>query len=126
AAGKCGDQREELMHISSKRLIGVAAALALGVSTLATDACAATLQMAWSQDATGLDPHKQTAFSSLRLLELIYEPLVRLDANVQVIPALAVSWAFSSDGKTLTFQLNPDAKFHNGIPVTSADVKASF
>src|SRR5580692_5119331 len=76
---------------------------------------AATLQMAWSQDATGLDPHKQTAFSSLRLLELIYEPLVRLDAKLQVIPALAVSWAFSSDGKTLTFQLNPDAKFHNGI-----------
>ena len=48
---------------------------------------AATLRMAWAQDATGLDPHKQTAFSSLRLLELIYEPLVRLDAKLDVVPA---------------------------------------
>jgi peptide/nickel transport system substrate-binding protein len=109
-----------LASIALTALIGVAPVL------MPAPAQTATLRMAWSQDATGLDPHKQTAFSSLRLLELIYEPLVRLDAKLQVVPALAVSWAFSSDGKTLTFQLNPDAKFHNGIPVTSADVKASF
>jgi peptide/nickel transport system substrate-binding protein len=126
AAGKCGDQREELMHISSKRLIGVAAALALGVSTLATDACAATLKMAWAQDATGLDPHKQTAFSSLRLIELIYEPLVRLNEKLEIVPAIAQSWAFSADSKELTFKLDPKAKFQNGAQVTSADVKASF
>ena len=89
-------------------------------------ASAATLKMAWSQDATGLDPHKQTAFSSLRLLELVYEPLVRLDSNLRLIPAVADSWEFSADGKTLTFKLNPKAKFQNGEPVTSADVKASF
>ena len=61
-------------------------------------ASAATLKMAWSQDATGLDPHKQTAFSSLRLLELVYEPLVRLDSNLRLIPAVADSWEFSADG----------------------------
>lgn len=82
--------------------------------------------MAWAQDATGLDPHKQTAFSSLRLLELVYEPLVRLDANLKVVPALADSWQFADDGKSLTFKLNAKAKFHSGEPVTSADVKASF
>ncbi len=87
---------------------------------------AATLQMAWSQDATGLDPHKQTAFSSIRLLELIYEPLVRSDASLNTIPAIALSWAFSADGKTLTFKLDPKAKFSDGSPVTPADVKASF
>jgi peptide/nickel transport system substrate-binding protein len=87
---------------------------------------AATLKMAWSQDATGLDPHKQTAFSSLRLLELVYEPLVRLDENLRIVPALAEEWAFSNDGRTLTFKLDPEARFHNGEPVTSRDVKASF
>ncbi|MDR3471318.1 MAG: ABC transporter substrate-binding protein [Devosia sp.] len=87
---------------------------------------AATLEMAWAADATGLDPHKQTAFSSVRLLELIYESLVRLDENLKVVPALADSWQFSADGKTLTFKLNAKAKFHDGTPVTSADVKASF
>jgi peptide/nickel transport system substrate-binding protein len=93
---------------------------------MSAPAAAATLRLAWAQDATGLDPHKQTAFSSIRLLELIYEPLVRLDANLQIAPAVAQSWEFSADGKDLTFKLDPKAKFQNGAAVTSADVKASF
>jgi peptide/nickel transport system substrate-binding protein len=107
-------------------LAGAAVTAMLGTAVLAMPAQAATLRMAWSQDATGLDPHKQTAFSSLRLLELIYEPLVRLDAALEVVPAVAASWEFSTDGKTLTFKLDPKAKFSDGAQVTSADVKASF
>ena len=101
--------------------------LAAGAALLlaAMPAQAATLRMAWAQDATGLDPHKQTAFSSIRLLELVYEPLVRLDAKLELTPALAASWAFSDEGRTLTFKLKP-AKFHDGQPVTSADVRASY
>lgn len=109
-----------------KILAGLAVATALSTTALALPAHAATLRMAWSQDATGLDPHTQTAFSSLRLLELIYEPLVRLDAELNVVPAIATSWEFSPDAKTLTFKLDPNAKFTNGEPVTPADVKASF
>ena len=73
-------------------LVGIAVAAVLGISALAAPADAETLRMAWAQDATGLDPHKQTAFSSLRLLELIYEPLVRLDANLQIVPGIATVW----------------------------------
>lgn len=116
------------MHWTNPRklLAGLAVATLLGTATFALPVQAATLRMAWSQDATGLDPHKQTAFSSLRLLELIYEPLVRLDAKLNVVPAIAASWEFAADGKTLTFKLDPKAKFTNGAAVTSADVKASF
>lgn len=111
---------------SRKLLAGLALATSLSSMALALPAQAATLRMAWSQDATGLDPHAQTAFSSLRLLELIYEPLVRLDAQLNVVPAIATSWQFSEDAKTLTFKLDPNAKFTNGERVTPADVKASF
>ena len=111
---------------SPKLLAGLAMATALSSIAIAIPAQAANLRMAWSQDATGLDPHKQTAFSSLRLLELVYEPLVRLDAELNVIPAIATSWEFSPDAKTLTFKLDPNAKFSNGETVTPADVKASF
>lgn len=116
------------MHrtIPTRLLVGLALSALVGVAAFTSPAAATTLRMAWAQDATGLDPHKQTAFSSLRLLELIYEPLVRLDAQLNVVPAIAASWSFSSDGKTLTFKLDPKAKFHNGAAVTSADVKASF
>ncbi|HEY8596621.1 MAG TPA: ABC transporter substrate-binding protein [Devosiaceae bacterium] len=109
-----------------KLMAGLAIAAGLSTAIVAIPAQAATLRMAWSQDATGLDPHKQTAFSSLRLLELIYEPLVMLDPDLNVVPAVAKSWQFSSDGLTLTFNLDPNAKFSTGDQVTSADVKASF
>ncbi|TIW86944.1 MAG: ABC transporter substrate-binding protein, partial [Mesorhizobium sp.] len=110
----------------TRTLSGITLAAMLGLAAVSTQANAATLHMAWSQDATGLDPHKQTAFSSLRLLELIYEPLVRVDASLQIIPAVATSWEFSMDGKALTFKLDPKAKFQDGTALTSADVKASF
>ena len=109
-----------------KYFLGATTAVIIGLSAVAGHADAATLRMAWAQDATGLDPHKQTAFSSLRLLELIYEPLVRLDADLKIVPGIATSWEFSTDGKQLTFKLDPKAKFQNGAALTSADVKASF
>jgi peptide/nickel transport system substrate-binding protein len=84
------------------------------------------LVMARAADTTGLDPHTQTAFASFRLLELIYEPLVNLDAELNVIPALAESWTFSDDALTLTFNLRHDVKFHNGADFTAEDVVATF
>jgi peptide/nickel transport system substrate-binding protein len=97
------------------------------VGTLPTQAQSKnTLIMARAADTTGLDPHKQTAFASLRLLELIYEPLVMLDANLNIVPALAESWQFSDDSKQLTMMLRKGVKFHDGSDFSSADVKATF
>ncbi|SDY77294.1 ABC transporter substrate-binding protein [Citreimonas salinaria] len=101
--------------------------IAIGASLgLSAPLAAQTLNVAWSQDATGLDPHTQTAFASIRLLELLYEPLVRLGPDLEIQPALAESWEFSDDATTLTFNLDPEATFHDGSPVTAGDVKASF
>jgi len=85
-----------------------------------------TLIVARAADAKGLDPHKQTAFSSFRLLELIYEPLLALDQDLKVVPNLAESWAWSDEGKTLTVKLRPNVKFHNGDVLTAEDVKFTF
>ncbi|KRA51470.1 ABC transporter substrate-binding protein [Devosia sp. Root635] len=114
------------MHMKFTQTVVAGMAAMLLSTALALPAQAAELRMAWSQDATGLDPHTQTAFSSLRLLELIYEPLVRLDAKLDVVPAVAESWSFSDDGLTLTFKIDANAKFSDGTAVTSEDVKASF
>jgi peptide/nickel transport system substrate-binding protein len=84
------------------------------------------LIMARAADTTGLDAHTQTAFASFRLLELIYEPLLNLDADLNLVPALAESWEFSEDGLQLTFHLRQGVKFHDGSDFTSEDVKASF
>src|SRR5579872_1221729 len=41
-------------------------------------------------------------------------------------PELAESWEIAPDGKSATFHLRKDAKFHDGTPVTAKDVKWSF
>ena len=85
-----------------------------------------TLIMARAVDSTGLDPHTQTAFASLTLLNMIYEPLVISDHNLNIAPALAESWEFADDAMTLTFNLRQGVTFHDGSDFTAEDVIASF
>ncbi len=41
-------------------------------------------------------------------------------------PRLATSWEFSSDNKTLTFHLRPEAHWSDGVPITADDVRFTF
>jgi peptide/nickel transport system substrate-binding protein len=107
-------------------LMGALLVMAVGVAMPGAAQGNNTLIMARAVDATGLDPHLQTAFASLRLLDLIYEPLVRTDADLNIVPALAESWEFSDDGLTLTFHLRQGVTFHDGSAFTSDDVTASL
>ena len=52
----------------------------------------------------------------------IYESLLRYDENLKPEPSLAKSWTVSDDGLTYTFTLQDDVKWHDGKPMTSADV----
>lgn len=55
----------------------------------------------------------------------IFNSLLRHGYDWSLLPDLAESWKISSDGREYTFQLRKDVKFHDGKPVTSADVKFS-
>jgi peptide/nickel transport system substrate-binding protein len=79
------------------------------------------------QEPTSLDPTAQaTASISLLLRDNVYEGLVRLNPDLQVVPGLATSWDVSSDGKTFTFHLAAGVKWHDGSPFSAQDVKFSW
>lgn len=107
------------------QLVLVLLLLVLPASVMAQDG-GNTLILARAVDATGLDPHTQTAFASLYLLNMVYEPLVTNDTNMELQPALATGWEFSDDGMALTFTLREGVKFHDGSDFTAEDVIASF
>jgi peptide/nickel transport system substrate-binding protein len=56
----------------------------------------------------------------------VYQHLVQLAPNGQVVPVLAKSYAWSNGNKTVTFTLQPGVTFSNGDPLTAADVVFSL
>jgi len=56
----------------------------------------------------------------------IYDTLIAYDADLNPIPWLAESWDISADGKTFTFHLRDDVKWHDGESLTADDVKFTF
>ncbi len=56
------------------------------------------------------------------LVALIFRGLVRLGPGNSVLPDLATRWTVEERGARWTFHLRPDAWWHDGTPVTSADV----
>ena len=52
----------------------------------------------------------------------IYEGLLRYDEKLNPQPQLATSWTVAADGKTYTFKLKPNVKWHDGKPFSAADV----
>lgn len=59
---------------------------------------------------------------------LIFDRLMAMDygPDFELHPLLAESWEAGPDGKTYTFHLVKNAKWHDGAPFTSADVKFTF
>lgn len=56
----------------------------------------------------------------------IFDTLAFPDVTGTPKPWLAKSWTSSPDGKTWTFTLNDNVKFHDGMPLTSDDVVFTF
>src|SRR5215831_6132233 len=81
------------------------------------------LNLAMDADPVSFDCHVQTNFSSAQGSEHFYESLTAFDDKLSVVPGLAASWEQGSDGLSWTFQLDPNAKFHDGSDVTADGIK---
>lgn len=73
-----------------------------------------------------MDPARIVEGATGDLLQNVYEGLVAFDEKNRIVPMLAERWDVSPNGKTYTFHLRPNARFHNGRPVEAQDVKYSL
>jgi peptide/nickel transport system substrate-binding protein len=75
-------------------------------------------------DGRNINPILAVDLDSSWRTDLMYDPLVLVDpVSLEPIPWLAESWTISEDNRTYTFTLRQDAVFHDGEPVTAADVE---
>ena len=85
-----------------------------------------TLIWGHSETTQSLDIHTVGAAASLRVLQNIHCALVTIDKRFDIVPSLAASFETSPDLLAYTFHLRPGVKFHDGRPLTAADVRYSF
>jgi len=75
-------------------------------------------------DVKTLNPVTSTDVYSSEVINRIYAPLLGVDPKTaEMYPNLAEKWDFSSDGKTMTFQMRDGVKWSDGSPLTGGDFK---
>ncbi|CAM3432781.1 peptide ABC transporter substrate-binding protein [Marinicrinis lubricantis] len=79
-----------------------------------------------SSDPPSLDPGIAQDNTSFTVLRAIYEGLTRIDAEGNVVPAVAEKWDVSKDGLTYVFKLREDVKWSNGEPVKASDFEFAW
>jgi peptide/nickel transport system substrate-binding protein len=83
---------------------------------------AQTVTMAIESSPTNLDPRIGVDAQSEHIDSLIFDSLVRKNEHFNLDPWLATSWD-RPNPLTYRFHLRTDVRFHNGQPLTAADVK---
>jgi len=82
-----------------------------------------SITFALENDVSNLDPMLSSLFVDRNIHYAMYDSLVRVDPKGNIIPWLAEKWETSTDGKTVTFTLRTDVKFHDGTAFDADSVK---
>jgi len=107
--------------------LGAAAAVPLtaGGPALAQTTQKKELVTAQSGDVSKFDPHYSTSSNDVRVSFNLFDNLTSRHPDGKLYPGLATEWKLEGP-TTWRFKLRQGVKFHNGDPLTSADVKYSI
>ena len=85
-----------------------------------------TITVNWGTEPPSLDPGLASDTTSSNIVFNIMDPLIKLDEDLNPVPALAESFETSEDGLTVTITLRDDGAWSNGDPVTAEDFEWSW
>jgi oligopeptide transport system substrate-binding protein len=110
---------------------GPSEAITAGPTTLPPPATPASpgggsLRYGLGSDPASIDPRSVSDEQGLLVVGALFDPLVALDDDLEVVPAAARAWDVSDDGTRFTFRLRPDARFHDGTRVRAQDFVRAF
>ncbi len=107
--------------------LGAAAAVPLtaGGPALAQTTQKKELITAQSGDVSKFDPHYSTSSNDVRVSFNLFDNLTSRHPDGKLYPGLATEWKLEGP-TTWRFKLRQGVRFHNGDPLTSADVKYSI
>jgi len=119
-----GFSRRDFLKLTGAAVGAVALAGVPDLADAASPRHGGTLTLGNTADVVSFQPYAVSDNVSIWTMLLIYDQLTRPSVNgLSIEPGLAKSWDISKDGKTYTFHLHPNVRFHDGSPLTAADVK---
>ncbi len=83
-------------------------------------------------DATDIFPPFVTEQNGAVVRDLVFDRLAAIGPDLATVgdkgftPQLAKSWTWAPDSLSIAFSIDPRARWHDGKPVTAADVRYSF
>jgi len=90
------------------------------------------LKVSFFDNPASMSLLEEATGAALRPMMGVFNNLVMYDQHVaqnspqSIVPDLATGWAWSEDGKELTFPLRQGVKWHDGKPFAAADVKCTW
>jgi oligopeptide transport system substrate-binding protein len=85
-----------------------------------------SFRFALGSDPEAIDPRFVADNEGRAVADALFDSLVALDDDLQVVPAAADSWDINEDATEFTFHLVEDATFHDGTPVRARDFVRAF
>ena len=77
----------------------------------------------YARDPVTLDPALAGDANSTEYIDKIFNGLVVMDKDLNIVPELAEKWEISPDGTQYTFHLRRNIAFQDGTPITAKDFK---
>ena len=93
----------------------------LSAADVAAHIASGHLHRQLTQYAATIDPTLSEDLAAYSIIDDLFEGLVRLDPEGQIVPGVATHWEVSADGLTWRFHLRSEARWSNDEPVTAAD-----
>src|SRR5437899_8703011 len=85
-----------------------------------------TLVIGLDQEPPTLDPHASPSAVTYQIIASVTENLIYRGPDGKLVPWLAEAWQSARDGRSVTFKLRRDVKFHDGTPFNAEAVKFNF
>ena len=85
-----------------------------------------TLRIAHSTRIATLNVLQLSGPAEYPVVDMLYSGLTRLDPDMEPLPDLAAEWSGNDEATEFTFVLRSGVTFHDGTPLTSDDVVATF
>ena len=128
---RLGARRHRMLFTIAALALWVASAdvgMPAGAQAAETPRRGGILLAAIAAEPPSLDPHQEGTFANIQLVAPLYSLLLQFDPQdfSKIIGDVATDWKMAPDGRIYTFKIRQGIRFHDGSPLTAADVKASY